>query len=86
MDCVESDLIFTTTIGTALDSSNIAHRFQKLLKRAGFRRQRFHDLRHVCASLLLAQGESPRMITEVLGHRQIRLTMNTYAHIMPAMR
>ena len=49
------------------------------------RRQRFHDLRHCCASLLLAQHVPPRVVMDVLGHSQIALTMNTYSHVMPAM-
>ena len=58
--------------------------------RAGWRaaallpRQQFHDLRHCCASLLLAQGLHPRVVMEVLGHSQIALTMDTYSHVMPA--
>ena len=47
---------------------------------------RFHDLRHTAASLLLAQGVSPRTIMETLGHSQISLTMDTYAHIMPTLQ
>jgi integrase len=44
---------------------------------------RWHDLRHTCASLLLAMGTPARTVMEVLGHSQISLTMNTYAHVMP---
>jgi len=44
-------------------------------------RQRFHDPRHCSASLLLAQGVAARTIMERLGHSQISLTMNTYAHL-----
>lgn len=47
---------------------------------------RFHDLRHTCASLLLAQGVGPRTIMKVLGHSQISLTMDTYSHVMPEMQ
>jgi len=44
---------------------------------------RFHDLRHACASFLLAQGASMRVIMEQLGHSTIGLTMNVYSHLMP---
>ncbi len=40
-------------------------------------------LRHSCASLLIAQGHHPRVVMETLGHSQISLTMNTYAHVLP---
>ena len=44
---------------------------------------RFHDLRHSAATLLLAQGVSPRYITELLGHSQVSFTLQTYAHVLP---
>jgi integrase len=47
---------------------------------------RFHDLRHCCASLLLAQHVSMRVVMEILGHSQISLTMGTYSHVMPALQ
>jgi integrase len=79
-------LVFTTATGRPLHATWITHRFQKLLERSGLPRARFHDLRHTCASLLLAQGVSARMIMEILGHSQISLTMNLYSHIMPSMQ
>jgi integrase len=42
-----------------------------------------HDLRHTAAALLLAQGVHARAVTEILGHSQIGLTMNTHSHVMP---
>ncbi len=78
-------LVFTTTVGTPLDGIAVTRRFQAHLAGAGLRRQRFHDLRHACASLLLAQGVSPRVVMETLGHSQISLTLNTYSHVIPAL-
>ncbi len=78
-------LVFTTTVGTPLDGITVTRRFQALLARAGLPRQRFHDLRHACASLLLAQGVAPRVVMETLGHSQISLTMNTYSHVVPSL-
>jgi integrase len=46
----------------------------------------FHDLRLSCASILLNQGVSPRVLIEILGHSQISLAMNTYAHVVPELR
>lgn len=77
------NLVFTTSHGTPLDGSNVTHALQRLLHDAGLPRIRFHDLRHTCASLLLAQGTHMRIIMEQLGHSQISLTMNTYSHVMP---
>lgn len=79
----ESSFVFTTTIGTPLEPRNATKQFQELLKRAGLRPMRFHDLRHTCATLLLAQNVHPRVVMEILGHSQISLTMNTYSHVVP---
>lgn len=68
-----------------MDGIALTRRFQALVAGAGFPRQRFHDLRHACASLLLAQGVSPRVVMETLGHSQISLTLNTYSHVIPAL-
>ena len=79
-------LVFVTQVGTPVDGANLGHYFQRHVVRLELRRIRFHDLRHSCASLLLAQGVSLREIMEQLGHSQIALTANTYTHILPAMR
>jgi integrase len=57
--------------------------FHRKLAKAGLPQRRFHDLRHSCATLLLVQGVSPRVVMDVLGHSQIGLTMNTYSHVIP---
>ncbi|MDP7201217.1 MAG: tyrosine-type recombinase/integrase [Dehalococcoidia bacterium] len=80
----DSDLVFTSRYGTPINRHNLTRDFQALLKRVGLPRQRFHDLRHTAASLLLAQNVQPRDLMEILGHSQISLTMNTYGHVMPA--
>ena len=80
-----ADLVFTTSVGRPLDGINVTRRFQRILRAAGLPRQRFHDLRHACASLLLAQGVPARVVMETLGHSQISLTLNTYSHVIPAL-
>ncbi len=82
----DPELVFTTESGKPLDGMNLTHRFQLLLKRAGVRRRRFHDLRHSCATVLLAQGVPARVVMEMLGHSQISVTMNTYTHVLPALQ
>ena len=82
----ESSYVFTTRIGTPLDGSNVTHRLQATLAAAGLPRQRFHDLRHACASLLMALGVPARVVMETLGHSQISLTMNTYSHVIPSLQ
>lgn len=88
----EFGLVFTTSIGTPVDDANVRRELNKAVKAANLRTAsdeprhvRFHDLRHTCASLLLAQNVHPRVVMEVLGHSQISLTMDTYSHVMPAL-
>lgn len=82
----DSGLVFTTTRGTPLDPRNVLRHFARVLTAAGIAHVRFHDLRHSCATLLLAQGVPARMVQDILGHSAIRVTMDTYAHVLPSMR
>jgi integrase len=83
---VETGLVFTTPTGGGLDGPSVTKSFQRLLKRAELPRCRFHDLRHSCASFLLAQNVAPRVVMEILGQSQIALTMNTYSHVLPGLK
>lgn len=64
----------------------VTRRFQCTLKKAGFRRLRFHDLRHGAATLLLAQGVDLKGIQETLGHSTIATTADIYVHMQPELR
>jgi integrase len=83
---MEGGFVFTTPEGKPLDGTAITKQFHRHLERAGLAQRRFHDLRHSCATLLLVQGVSPRVVMDVLGHSQIGLTMNTYSHVIPELR
>jgi integrase len=83
---IDTGMVFTTHTGDYLDAGAASSVFHKTLKGAGLRKQRFHDMRHCCASLLLAQGVHPRLVMETLGHSQIGLTMNTYSHVIPDLK
>ncbi len=80
----DSGLVFTNTIGGPMEPSNVLKAFKKHLAAAGLPEQRFHDLRHAAASLLLAQGVPPRVVMDILGHSQMATTMDLYSHVMPA--
>lgn len=74
-------LCFTDAIGRPVTPSAVSHGFPDALRRLGLPHVRFHDLRHGCASLLLAQGVSLKVVSETLGHASISLTADTYLHL-----
>jgi integrase len=59
------------------------HVFRPALHAAGLRQMRMHDLRHTFASLLIQQGESLVYVKEQLGHHSIKITVDTYGHLVP---
>jgi Phage integrase family len=80
---IDSGLVFTSTVGTVIEPRNLNRFFDELITKAGVRRIRFHDLRHTCASLLLAQNVPARVVMEILGHSQLAMTTDLYSHVMP---
>jgi len=80
------DLVFTTARGQPLNNRVVYTEFLRILEAAGLRRQRFHDLRHSCATLLLTQGVHPRLVMEALGHSDVGITLNTYSHVLTELK
>jgi integrase len=78
-------LVFTTEKGTALDSRNVTRYLQRHLERLGLPRQRFHDLRHAFATLMIESGEDLGVVSRILGHADFATTADIYAHLTPAM-
>jgi integrase len=77
-------LIFPTTVGTPVNYANLNPRsFKPLLKKAGLPDIRFHDLRHTCATLLLSRNVHPKIVSDVLGHASVTITLDTYSHVIP---
>jgi integrase len=79
------DLVFTNAVGQPLVPTTVTGRFKELLRLAGAPPRRFHDLRHGCATLLLASGTDLKVVSNMLGHSTINITANTYAHVLPAL-
>lgn len=78
---VENDYIFKWQDGKPFAPDYVTMKFSKLLKQHNLRHIRFHDLRHSCASLLVANGFMLKDIQEWLGHSDIQVTANIYAHL-----
>ena len=75
------DYVCVNEIGDLIKPHYVTESFPKLLKASGMRQIRFHDLRHSCASLLLANGVPMKQIQEWLGHSDFSTTANIYAHL-----
>jgi integrase len=82
----DQGLVFTTRTGAPLDGINVTRYFKRMLKNAELPIRRFHDLRHTTASLLLYQKVHPRVVMDLLGHSEIRVTMDLYSHVAPALQ
>ena len=82
----DRSFVLTSSVGTPLEPRNVTRQFKALLTAAKLPDMRLHDLRHSCATLLLAQGVNPRVVMETLGHSQVSLTLNTYSHVLPALQ
>ncbi|MBW3625796.1 MAG: site-specific integrase, partial [Armatimonadetes bacterium] len=82
---VDCGLVFTTRNGTPIRASNLLKGYKRLLVRAGLEERRFHDLRHSTASFLLARGVPMKVISELLGHSDTKVTSEIYSHILPGM-
>jgi integrase len=79
-------LVFTSSEGDPLRNSNFRRRiWNEAVTEAGLEPGlRIHDLRHTCASLLIAEGAHPRAVMEHLGHSSITVTMDRYGHLFPS--
>ena len=64
----------------------VRHWFRPLLKKVGLPLIRFHDLRHTAATLLLLAGVHPKVVSEMLGHASIAITLDLYSHVLPDMQ
>ncbi|HET8548063.1 MAG TPA: site-specific integrase, partial [Bryobacteraceae bacterium] len=84
----EHDLIFTNRTGGPLDERNLAQQdFVRILKAAGLPTTfRLYDLRHTAATLALAAGVPPKIVSEMLGHASAAFTRDVYSHVLPHMQ
>jgi integrase len=75
----DTGLVFTTSLGTAIEPRNFHRDFKKRAARAGVRLISVHTTRRTCASLLVALDVHPRVVMQILRHSQIAVTMNIYS-------
>ena len=77
--------MLTSTIGTPVDERNLRREFKAILEAAELGHLRIHELRHTCASLLLAQKAHPKVVQEILGHSQIAVTLDIFLNLIPGL-
>ena len=82
----ELDLVFANEVGRPTTADRLRWNFQRTLVRANLPRIRFHDLRHTAATLLLGRGVHPKIVSEMLGHSTIAITLDLYSHVIPTMQ
>lgn len=77
--------MFTNELGEPLSPEWISDRFEQLTRGAALPRIRLHDTRHTAAALMLASGVQPKVVQEMLGHADVRITLGIYDHVTPTM-
>jgi integrase len=77
--------VFCDAVGDPLSPTNETKRFQRATTLTGLPEIRFYDLRHTAATILLIKGVHVKLVSEMLGHSTITLTLDTYSHVIPAM-
>jgi integrase len=80
------DLVFSNSEFKPICPTKVSEAFRGLCARAGLKGIRFHDLRHIFASLMLMRGVSPKVISEALGHSSVAFTLTVYSHIIESMQ
>jgi integrase len=78
-----SELVFAKD-EKVMEQNYVRKIHNRILRKAGLRKIRIHDIRHSYASLLLTQGESPVYVKEQLGHHSIQMTVDIYGHLIPS--
>jgi len=85
-DYEDHDLVAARENGTPIHPHSFSQTFERLLRRAGIRTIRLHDLRHTHATLALKAGVPVKVVSERLGHESPAFTLKQYAHVIPGMQ
>lgn len=80
---IEQGIVFSAMNGNLKDPNNQLRQFNKYIKQAGVPKVTIHDLRHLHATLMLKNGENPKVVSERLGHSRVGITLDIYSHVTP---
>ena len=82
----KDEYVFPSPFGGPMSPDSVLHMLQRVLKRAGLERIRFHDLRHTFSVLALQNGVDVKTLSAMLGHYSAGFTLDTYAHVTTSMQ
>lgn len=82
----DNNLIFATDFGTYIDPSNLNRRFKKALVKADLTPIKFHSLRHTYATRLFENDIQPKVVSDLLGHKDITTTLNLYTWVLDSQK
>jgi len=85
-DWPETDLVFPSEAHTAIYPRNFLRTFKSLLQEANLPMVSLHALRHSYATMLLMEGENPRVVQEILGHSAVTTTLGIYSKVLPSLK
>lgn len=77
----ENDWVFTNQTGGPLHVNTLVKQYKRIIQKAGVRDIRIHGMRHTCPTLMLQNGENPKLVAERLGHSDVGITLKTYSHV-----
>ena len=80
------DFVFIRPDGSPINPNAVTLAFRRIIKTAGLRNIRIHDLRHTHATLMLKAGVHPKVVSERLGHANIGITLDIYSHVLPGIQ
>jgi len=81
-----ADWVFTKPCGCVISPEEATRRFAKLVKANGLTKITLHGLRHAHATMMLAKGVHPKIVSERLGHASVSITLDTYSHVSPSLQ
>ena len=82
----KDEYVFLSPFGGPMLPDSVLHMLQRVLKRAGLERIRFHDLKHTFSVLALQNGVDVKTLSAMLGHYSAGFTLDTYAHVTTSMQ
>ena len=80
------DFVFIRPDGSPINPNAVTLAFHRIIKKAGLKKIRLHDLRHTHATMMLQANVNPKIVSERLGHANIGITLDIYSHVLPGMQ